>query len=54
MATPHVVGLVLYLQAYEGVTSANIPARLRALATAGRVTSPGTGSPNYIIFNGSS
>ena len=53
MASPHVAGLVLYLQAL-GTTSANIPARIRALATAGAVTSPGSGSPNYILFNGSS
>jgi oryzin len=51
MASPHVAGLVLYLQGL-GTTSANIPARIRELATPNKVTSPGTGSPNFIIFNG--
>lgn len=52
MATPHVTGLVLYLQALEGLTPANTAARLQALATSGKVTNPGSGSPNYIIYNG--
>lgn len=52
MATPHVTGLVLYLRALEGLTTANAAARLNALATTGKITSPGTGSPNRIIYNG--
>ena len=52
MATPHVTGLVLYLRALEGLTTANAAARLNALATTGKITNPGTGSPNRIIYNG--
>ncbi|KAL6866366.1 hypothetical protein ACO1O0_002474 [Amphichorda felina] len=52
MATPHVTGLVLYLRSLEGLTTANAAARLNALATTGKVTNPGTGSPNRIIYNG--
>jgi len=54
MATPHVSGLVLYLQALEGLkTPDQIAARLSALATNGAVQSAGTGSPNKLAYNGS-
>lgn len=53
MATPHVTGLVLYLIAYEGLTTADdVVARLKELATAGQITDIGTGSPNLIVYNG--
>lgn len=54
MATPHVSGLVLYLKALEGLSSpASVAARLVALATSGVVSSPGSGSPNKLAYNGS-
>ncbi|KFH44216.1 Alkaline proteinase-like protein [Hapsidospora chrysogenum ATCC 11550] len=52
MATPHVTGVVLYLQALEGLTTSGAAARLNALATTGRVSNPGSGSPNRILYNG--
>lgn len=53
MATPHVSGLVLYLQVLESLnTPTAVTNRLRALATPNKVTSPGSGSPNYILYNG--
>jgi oryzin len=52
MATPHVTGLVLYLLSLEGISSSAIPARLTTLSTKDKVTSPGTGSPNRILYNG--
>lgn len=55
MASPHVAGLVAYLQGLSGGLSASaVTSQIKSLATSGRVTSPGTGSPNLIIFNGSS
>ncbi|KAJ4863521.1 subtilase family domain-containing protein [Trichoderma breve] len=55
MATPHVVGLALYLQSLEGLsTPAAVTNRIKALATSGRVTGSLNGSPNVIIFNGNS
>lgn len=42
MACPHVAGLAAYLIALEGLsTPAAVVARIIALATPGRVTSPG-------------
>ena len=53
MATPHVVGLALYLFALEGLASASaVTARIKALGTSGVVTSPGSGSPNLLAYNG--
>lgn len=53
MATPHVVGLVLYLQALEGLTGpAAVANRLTALATMNSVTDT-KGSPNVLAYNGS-
>ncbi|KAM0471989.1 hypothetical protein ACHAPX_009126 [Trichoderma viride] len=55
MATPHVVGLALYLQSLEGLTTPTaVTNRIKALATSGRVTGSLNGSPNVIIFNGNS
>ncbi|KAI9896810.1 hypothetical protein N3K66_007832 [Trichothecium roseum] len=52
MATPHVTGLVLYLYALEGVSSASVRNRIVALGTSGKISSPGSGSPNLIAYNG--
>lgn len=52
MATPHVVGLVLYLQALEGLTSPKAVAdRIVALSTKNVVTDV-QGSPNRLAYNG--
>ncbi|KAK1992787.1 subtilase [Colletotrichum falcatum] len=53
MASPHVAGLALYLQALEGLaTPAAVTARIKALATAGRITGTLSGSPNLLAYNG--
>lgn len=53
MATPHVVGVAAYLIALEGLnTPAAVLARIVALSGSGLVTSPGTGSPNRLLYNG--
>ncbi|KAK5071618.1 hypothetical protein LTS08_004640 [Lithohypha guttulata] len=52
MATPHVVGLVLYLQALEGLSSPSaVASRLTALSTRNVVTDA-QGSPNRLAYNG--
>jgi subtilisin family serine protease len=51
MATPHVVGVAaLYLQSNPTATPAGVASALIAGATLGKVTSPGTGSPNRLLF----
>ncbi|KAK2018703.1 subtilase [Colletotrichum eremochloae] len=53
MASPHVAGLVNYLQSVENVaTPAAIVARIKALGTTGRVTGSLRSSPNLLAFNG--
>jgi subtilisin family serine protease len=53
MATPHVVGLALYLQALENLnTPAAVTARIKALGTSGQITGTLNGSPNLISYNG--
>ncbi|KAH6625680.1 alkaline proteinase [Boeremia exigua] len=53
MATPHVVGVALYLQALEGLTTpAAVTARIKALGVTGRVTGSLSGSPNLFLYNG--
>lgn len=53
MATPHVAGMAAYLIALEGLSSpAAVVSRLKALATSGKITSAGSGSPNLILYNG--
>lgn len=52
MATPHVVGLVLYLQALEDLSSpSQVANRLAALATSNTVKDT-QGSPNRLAYNG--
>ncbi|KAI3322667.1 subtilisin-like protein [Xylariaceae sp. AK1471] len=53
MATPHVAGLALYLIALEGLsTPAAVTARIKALATTGKITSVPSGTTNAITYNG--
>ncbi|KAK1594624.1 subtilase [Colletotrichum navitas] len=53
MASPHVAGLVNYLQSVENVgTPAAVVARIKALATTGKVTGSLRSSPNLIAYNG--
>jgi aqualysin 1 len=51
MATPHVVGVAaLYLQTNPTATPAAVSSALTSGATVGKVTSPGSGSPNRLLF----
>ncbi|KAI1816867.1 subtilisin-like protein [Poronia punctata] len=53
MATPHVAGLALYLIAKEGLTTpAAVTARIKALATSGKISSVPSGTVNLIAYNG--
>ncbi|KAF2129685.1 subtilisin-like protein [Dothidotthia symphoricarpi CBS 119687] len=53
MACPHIVGLAVYLQALEGLsTPAAVTNRIKALATTGRITGTLNGSPNLFAYNG--
>ncbi|GLZ41624.1 S8 family peptidase [Actinokineospora sp. NBRC 105648] len=55
MATPHVAGAVArYLQAHPSDTPAAVATALFAQATQGKVTNPGAGSPNRLLFTGES
>lgn len=51
MATPHTAGVaVLYLQGNPAATPSQVQEGLRAAATPGVVVSPGSGSPNRLLF----
>ena len=53
MASPHVAGVVaLYLQANPSATPAQVVAALTSNATPSKVTSPGSGSPNLMLYSG--
>ena len=53
MASPHVAGAVaLYLDVNPNASPAAVAAALSSNATAGKVTSAGTGSPNRLLFVG--
>ncbi|MFC7616556.1 S8 family serine peptidase [Actinokineospora soli] len=53
MAAPHVAGAAaLYLGATPGATPAQVQTALKDRATKGAVTSPGSGSPNNLLFVG--
>jgi subtilisin family serine protease len=53
MATPHVVGAAaLYLQANPAATPAQVASALTSNATSSVVKSPGTGSPNKLLYAG--
>jgi subtilisin family serine protease len=51
MATPHVVGAAArYLSTNPGATPAQVASYLVAQSTPGKVTSPGSGSPNRLLY----
>lgn len=51
MSTPHVAGVAAqYLQSNPAATPLNVADALRALTTPGKVKSPGTNSPNKLLF----
>jgi subtilisin family serine protease len=53
MATPHVAGAaVLYLADHPTATPAQVASALTSATTTGVVTSPGTGSPNRLLYVG--
>ena len=53
MATPHVAGAAaLYLAANPSASPAQVAQALTGGATGGKVTSPGTGSPNLLLYVG--
>ncbi|MEV5355221.1 S8 family peptidase [Streptomyces sp. NPDC052693] len=53
MASPHVAGAAaLHLAADPAATPAQVSAALTSAATTGVVTSPGTGSPNRLLYVG--
>ncbi|PTL78734.1 S8 family serine peptidase [Vitiosangium sp. GDMCC 1.1324] len=53
MASPHVAGAAaLYLSANPSATPAQVTAALTTNATPNKVTSPGTGSPNKLLYTG--
>ncbi len=52
MATPHVAGVAaLYLAAHTSATPATVQSWITSNATTGVVTSPGTGSPNRLLYS---
>ena len=52
MATPHVAGaLALYLQTNPGASAATATAALINNSTPNKVTNPGTGSPNRLLYS---
>ncbi|EWC59142.1 Alkaline serine exoprotease A precursor [Actinokineospora spheciospongiae] len=51
MATPHVVGVVArYLATNPGASPATVASYLTSQATTGKVTNPGSGSPNRLLY----
>lgn len=53
MASPHVAGAAaLYLQGNTAASPATVASALTSNATAGKVTSPGSGSPNRLLYTG--
>ncbi|MEP7324430.1 MAG: S8 family serine peptidase [Gemmatimonadota bacterium] len=53
MAAPHVAGVAgLYLEANPTATPAQVATALTANATMNKVTNPGTGSPNRLLYMG--
>jgi subtilisin family serine protease len=52
MASPHVAGVAaLYLQGNPSASAATVANAIISTATTGKVTSPGTGSPNRLLFS---
>lgn len=52
MATPHVAGAIALMIQSASLTPAQVAATLVTDATPNKVTSPGTGSPNRLLFTG--
>ncbi len=53
MATPHVVGAAaLYLAANPSASPATVQSAMKANATPNKITNPGTGSPNLLLYTG--
>jgi len=53
MASPHIAGLGAYLIALEGTrTPAALCTRIQSLSTKNVITAAGSGSPNYLAYNG--
>ncbi len=51
MASPHVAGVAaLYLQSNPTATPATVASALTSNATSGKVTNPGAGSANFLLF----
>ena len=52
MASPHVAGVAaIYLSAHTTATPAQVEAALEGAATPNKVTNPGTGSPNLLLYS---
>jgi subtilisin family serine protease len=52
MASPHVAGVAaLYLQNNPGASPASVTSAITSAATTGVVTSPGSGSPNRLLYS---
>jgi subtilisin family serine protease len=52
MASPHVAGVAaLYLSANPGASTADVETAIVNGATTGKVTNPGTGSPNRLLYS---
>jgi subtilisin family serine protease len=52
MASPHVAGVAaLYLQGNPSASAATVANAIISTSTLGKVTSPGTGSPNRLLFS---
>ena len=51
MATPHVTGTAaLYLATHPTATPTTVTNALVASGTTNKITSPGTGSPNVLLY----
>ena len=52
MASPHVAGVAaLYLSANPAANPTEVETAIKTAATAGKVTSPGSGSPNLLVYS---
>ena len=52
MASPHVAGVAaLYLSSNTGATPADVEKAIKDSASVNKVTSPGTGSPNLLLYS---
>ena len=53
MSSPHVAGVaLLYLEANPNATPAQVASAITSNATTGKIGSPGTGSPNKLLYMG--